>query len=326
MRTSDEEVPFPTVEEDLVRRDACPICEGPCRPDAIVGVLAYVRCQRCALTFMQPMPSHEWYARLYQADYWEGREKRSDTFEESARRLRKEHLRAIAYLRALRRNGALPERGTLLEVGCGTGGAVATLADALGWDAVGVEPDSASRAVASAIGVAVDATDLETFAAQGRVFDVVLLSHVLEHVVDLQDFLDSIQRVLLEDGVLLIEVPNGFTNESLHLFHPYLFTRRALTTLLSQHGFHGEVVAHGGASSRMRRHYLLAIATRSLAPDVSGAKRGIRIGRAWSNAWRTGRVLRRADRLLVERTVRADEALLDRWQGLLQRGGPTYRS
>jgi 2-polyprenyl-3-methyl-5-hydroxy-6-metoxy-1,4-benzoquinol methylase len=326
MRTSDEKVPFPTVEEDLVRRDACPICGGLCRPDAILGDLTYVRCQRCGLTFMQPMPSHEWYARLYEADYWEGRAQRSDTFEESARRLRKEHLRAIAYLRALRRNGALPERGTLLEVGCGTGGAGVTLADALGWDAVGVEPDGASRAVASAIGVAVDATDLETLAAQGRVFDVVLLSHVLEHVVHPQGFLDSIQRVLREDGVLLIEVPNGFTNESLHLFHPYLFTRRALTTLLSQHGLHAEVIAHGGASSRMRRHYLLAIATRSTEADVSGAKRGIRIGRAWSNAWRSGRVLRRIDRLLVERTVRADEALLDTWQGLLQRGGPMPES
>lgn len=323
MTNAEEAVRFPTSEQDLVRRDACPICEGPCRPDAIVGDLHYERCQRCGLTFMQPMPSHEWYARLYESDYWVGREKRSDTQEESARRLRKEHLRAVAYLRTVRRHGSLPEDGVLLEVGCGTGGAVATLANALGWDAVGVEPDRASRSVASAIGVAVDTTDLESLVAQGRVFDAVLLSHVLEHVVDLQGFLHSIQRVLREDGVLLIEVPNGFTNESLHLFHPYLFTRRALTTLLSQHGFHAKVIAHGGGSSRMRCHYLLALATRAPEPAAHGARRGTLIGRAWSRAWRTGRVLRRVDRLLVDRMVVADDELLDGWQGLLGRDGPT---
>ena len=307
---------FPEAEADLGRRDSCRVCSGEHRPEPAVGRLTYVRCRSCGLVFMEPMPSQRWYDGRYAAEYWEGQAKRDDRADETSRRLRKEHLRAIAYAEVARAAG-LPPEGTLLEIGCGTGGAAATLAEALGWSAAGVEPDVASRVIATTIGVTVDATDIDGLIAHGRTFGLILLSHVLEHVVDPDRFLTQVLRLLAPNGVLLIEVPNGMTNESLHLFHPYLFTRRALTTLLLRHGLQADVFAHGGAASRMRHHFLLAVARRGGRMTVRGMRFGRRLGQAWSRAWKRGRVLHRVDALLVRRSVRAYEPLLARWERAL---------
>jgi SAM-dependent methyltransferase len=180
-----------------------------------------------------------------------------------------------------------------------------------------VEPDLASRRIAAELGVRTDAASLDDLIDQRREFDLVLLSHVLEHVVEPEAFLSQVLRVLSPQGMLIIEVPNGLTNESLHLFHPYLYTRRALTTLLAHHGLAAAVCAHGGASSRMRRHYLLAIARRADGAVVAGSVFGRSFGRAWSRAWKRSRILRRIDGALVRRMVVADERLLALWAEVL---------
>lgn len=316
--TESRDTRFPSAEADLVRRDRCPVCSGPHRPATDVDGLHYLQCRACGLTFMDPMPAQAWYDALYAAEYWEGRAARAVPADEVERRLRKEHLRAVSYLRAIAEDGHPFGHGELLEIGCGTGGAIATLADAVGKDAVAIEPDLSSREVATRIGVSVIDGDLSDLVADGRIFDIILLSHVLEHVVDPHEFVMSIRKLLGPEGRLLIEVPNGFTNESLHLFHPYLYTRRALTTLLAQHGLSATVTAHGGASSRLRRHYLLAVARVADGARVRGLRRGFRLGRAWSRAWQHGPVLRRVDRRLAGRAVAPDTALLDRWQASLR--------
>lgn len=305
---------FPSSEADLIRRDRCPVCRGQHRPATVVDGLEYVRCVACGLTFMDPMPTQSWYDDLYKGEYWESMAERQTRAEEIARRLRKQHLRAICYLRVLAETGPLDEGGTLLEVGCGTGGAVATLADAFGWDAVGIEPDRSSREVATRIGVSLVDRSLEDLSADGPAFDLVLLSHVLEHVVNPHAFLESALSLLRPEGRLVIEVPNGFFNEDLHLFHPYLYTRRSLTTLLSQHGCAARVTAHGGARSRVRRLYLLSVASFGHEIVVSGGRWGFWLSRAWARAWQRNRVLRRVDRHLTDRAVAPDPVLLDRWQ------------
>lgn len=306
---------FPTSEDDLLRREHCPACGGDHRPAERVGELRYSRCRSCGLTFMNPMPTQRWYDRRYESEYWRGQAKETDPQEEILRRLEKEHLRATAYLHALRtETRTLPTDGRVLEIGCGAGGAVATVAAGLGWSAAGVEPDAASRTIADRIGVRVLDAELSAVVARGERFDVVLLSHVLEHVVDPPTFLANVAEVLAPDGRLVIEVPNSATNDSLHLFHPYLFTRRALTTLLSDHGFEAQVIAHGGASSVMRFHYLLAVAQRSPRRNVRGFRRHGGLGRRWARAWKRGRVLRRVDRLLVAGRAEPDAELLASWQ------------
>jgi SAM-dependent methyltransferase len=79
-------------------------------------------------------------------------------------------------------------------------------------------------------------------------FDVIILSHVFEHFIDLKNELQILQQLLYDDGVLYIEVPGilkihnkhyydfSFIGYSVHA-HMYNFTAITLKNIVEQHGF-----------------------------------------------------------------------------------------
>jgi SAM-dependent methyltransferase len=99
--------------------------------------------------------------------------------------------------------------GALLDVGCGAG-MYLDLMRALGWSrTVGV--DVSPRAVRQArdvLGLEAYAGDLRAVRLPGAAFDVVSLSHTLEHVDDPVAVLAEIRRVVRPGGRVVIEVPN----------------------------------------------------------------------------------------------------------------------
>lgn len=104
--------------------------------------------------------------------------------------------------------------GSLLDVGAGKAGFLVKEAKKRGFQAMGIDP-------------LVD-TDLEHFKTSKK-FDVIVLKHVIEHVVDLNRFLSICRRLLKSDGVLLISCPNI----SSLMF--YLFRQRWYGLQPSQH-------------------------------------------------------------------------------------------
>lgn len=100
------------------------------------------------------------------------------------------------------------EKGKLLDVGCGSGDFLATMRG-LGWDVHGVEPDSTAATIAR------ERHNLKVFdgtlhAAEfpDDAFDAVTLSHVIEHVHDVDDLLAECRRVLKPGGRLVVLTPN----------------------------------------------------------------------------------------------------------------------
>jgi 2-polyprenyl-3-methyl-5-hydroxy-6-metoxy-1,4-benzoquinol methylase len=113
--------------------------------------------------------------------------------------------------------------GRLLDIGCGNGRYVAAMA-ALGWQAVGVEPEVGVSRLArhlSDAGVIVGG-HAEDLPFGARAFDVVTLWHVLEHLLSPARALAEVQRVLRPGGVLLLETPNVESSQS-RLFGRYWF-------------------------------------------------------------------------------------------------------
>ena len=136
--------------------------------------------------------------------------------------------------------------GHLLDVGAGTGH-FAHYMKTHGWTIYALEPDSSARKVAAEkLGLAVD--PLEKLAQFGpATFDVITLWHVLEHVHDLEGYLDHFQSILKPNGTLIIAVPNHTSTDAQkygvhwaaydvprHLWH---FSPQAMSTLLGRHGF-----------------------------------------------------------------------------------------
>src|SRR5262245_1344543 len=101
----------------------------------------------------------------------------------------------------------------MLDVGCG-GGILSEPLARLGARVVGVDPAedniTAARAHAKETGVEVDyrATTAEELAAKGERFDVVLVMEVVEHVVDVKEFVATCAAMVKPGGLLIAATLN----------------------------------------------------------------------------------------------------------------------
>lgn len=101
-------------------------------------------------------------------------------------------------------NSYQPSKGSVLDIGAGTGEFLAVAAKD-GWKTVGVEPSDKARAIAKSKCVAFieDTTELESHS-----FDVISMWHVLEHVPDLEHQIAELKRLIKANGTIIIAVPN----------------------------------------------------------------------------------------------------------------------
>src|ERR1035437_9046912 len=137
-------------------------------------------------------------------------------------------------------------KGRLLEVGCGDG-SIVKLAAEFGWQAEGVDFDARAVANARRKGLAVRAGALEDQRYPEASFDLVHMSHVIEHVPDPLATLAEIRRVLRPGGLLVLATPNSrswghaeFGRSWLHLDPPrhlHLFNRSTLHAAAVRTGF-----------------------------------------------------------------------------------------
>ncbi len=99
--------------------------------------------------------------------------------------------------------------GRALDCGCGAGDN-ARLLRKQGWSVTGVTLSPGEQRAASAHCERVELADLEEPlpASVGTGYDLVLLSHVLEHLVHPEVLLESVKRALAPAGVVAVALPN----------------------------------------------------------------------------------------------------------------------
>ncbi|MHB8921536.1 MAG: class I SAM-dependent methyltransferase [Halothiobacillus sp.] len=97
--------------------------------------------------------------------------------------------------------------GRLLDVGFGNGGFL-KLASEMGWHAEGIDFDPKAVAVAKARGLNVRCASAADLSDQNEQFDIITLSHVIEHVHDPITLLKDLYRLLKPGGILWLETPN----------------------------------------------------------------------------------------------------------------------
>lgn len=178
----------------------CQACGGGACSHAIAhdGMDLY-RCGDCGLIFLDPMPTPDELAAIYDNPY-DGAT--TSYFAKVEKKMRRSRGR-------VRQLGRYVRGGRFLDVGC-SGGFVVEAAVEQGFDGYGIDPDPHSIGYARQHyprGSYFEAT-METFDAPEIGFNAVYCSEVIEHVADVNRFVAAIVRVMAPGAVLYLTTPD----------------------------------------------------------------------------------------------------------------------
>jgi 2-polyprenyl-3-methyl-5-hydroxy-6-metoxy-1,4-benzoquinol methylase len=202
------------------------------------------RCGGCGLLFMHPLPTRDELPRLYPSTY--------HNFDPPSNPVSRllldryyEHQCTIC-----RRH--LPPDGALLEVGCAAGDVLERMQGHGYRDVQGIELSLEACQRAWQRGLKVFHGTLDEFETDQR-FDLIFMSHVIEHVLDPVATVAKLASLLKPGGVLYLETPNvgsldarvwkqgwGLIHYPRHL---YFFDRSTLRRLVERGGLTTEAIA-----------------------------------------------------------------------------------
>ena len=138
-----------------------------------------------------------------------------------------------------------PLEARVLDVGCANGGLLRALQDA-GFPAVaGVDPSVSCVRTTEALGIEAAVGGLFDLPPSIGTFGVAILSHVLEHVADVNGAIEGLTGLLEPDGLIYIEVPDASRYadfivapfQDFNIEHINHFSQQALSNLMGRHGF-----------------------------------------------------------------------------------------
>lgn len=199
-----------------------------------------VRCSACALMYVDPVPTEEQLAQYYRDNYRENDHRivpGKFPYDDPRYLSRARSLCDLIVEHVDTRQHSLSPR-KVIEIGAGHGRVLHALRERRpDWSLFACEPDpkcqaSLKRLGATAIPVFLaDEQSLKAVSPHGP-FDVLILSHVLEHLLDPVAALRTMARVLAPGGVLAIEIPHAPPQEvrstSSHAPHLTFMTKETL--------------------------------------------------------------------------------------------------
>ena len=204
-----------------------------------------MECLECGAT--QKVPSARWLAeidRIYDAyvPYHQAEGVEQIVLDSETGTLRR---RSEVIVSRLRAEAVLPQTGSALDVGCGSGATLKVLSrECPRWRLFGLELDRGNHAHLSAI------PNLERVYAGSPAdidgaFDLVTSIHSLEHFPSPYDLLHSLRAKVEDRGHLFLQLPNTAENPfdlvvADHLMH---FSPRTAVRIAGRAGFHVESVA-----------------------------------------------------------------------------------
>ncbi|MBL7710509.1 MAG: class I SAM-dependent methyltransferase [Chitinophagaceae bacterium] len=229
----------------------CPVC-GSCDISTVLLATDHtvskekfpvVECSNCTLRFTQNVPGPECIAPYYKSEDYISH---TNTSKGLINRLYQfvRNRTMVSKRKLIQQSTGLSE-GTLLDVGSGVGKFVQVMKQA-GWQVTGLEPDADARKVAAQV-YNTTLTDIAQFndLPVGS-FDAITMWHVLEHVHELQRYMQQLKALLKENGKLFIAVPNYRSTDAAiykehwaaydvprHLYH---FSPRSIELLMEKNG------------------------------------------------------------------------------------------
>jgi 2-polyprenyl-3-methyl-5-hydroxy-6-metoxy-1,4-benzoquinol methylase len=201
-----------------------------------------VKCNFCGFVFINPRPEKLQLPRYYDSPEYishSGTEK--GIVNSIYKKVRKHtHKRKVNLI------SKYSQGKSILDIGCGSGELLGLFKQCC-WETLGVEPNQSARDFAKSTYnlEVIDEPEISDIPTQSK--EVISMWHVLEHVSELNERMKEIKRILKDNGVLFIAVPNmsSYDAEYYKKFwaaydvprHLYQFTPDIMKKLLEKHKF-----------------------------------------------------------------------------------------
>lgn len=215
-----------------------------------------VRCLNCGLIYQNPQLTADELLSHYPRDKYE---LYRDDIAGNKKSIKQLDFRHSMTRRCRQVELYHPTPGRLLEVGCATGGFMATMRNR-GWQVVGVElnPEAANYG-RQVLGLDIHSGKIEDIDFEEKSFDVVAMWDVFEHVLDPKHTLTVVRKILKPGGLFVAATPNPSSLEA-RVFgdawagwdrprHLYIYSPEVLRRYLQDAGF--EEIAIKSFSGRL---------------------------------------------------------------------------
>jgi 2-polyprenyl-3-methyl-5-hydroxy-6-metoxy-1,4-benzoquinol methylase len=231
------------------RLENCPVCKSESFKNFLIvkdhtvsqESFVIVQCDECDFKFTNPRPTKKEIGKYYKSEDYISHSNKSNNLIGKIYQI----VRYKTLNDKLNLINKLHKKGALLDIGCGTGHFL-TVCQKAGWMINGIEPDEQANKIAqSKTGTDIGSDFLEE--KYNQKFDIITMWHVLEHVHDLEEYIQKLSNVLSSTGKLVIAVPNSESYDAStyrenwaaydvprHLYH---FTSSTIQKLLIRHGF-----------------------------------------------------------------------------------------
>jgi len=227
----------------------CPICgthdykivfkSKDFRLKTTANIFNVVHCNRCDLLFLNPHPIKKELPTFYPADF----NKKGDTFLYKFLKplFSITQNSTISFLKKYKKNGKI------LDIGCGNGHFLLRMQKE-GFDVWGIELNqNAEKFISSCLKGRILYKEIKECNFASQTFDIITLFQTLEHIFDLDVLFCEIKRILKDNGIIYIVVPDTDFYES-KVFGPYyynlevprhlyFFNKKSMSNLLVKNGF-----------------------------------------------------------------------------------------
>lgn len=229
-------------------KSKCPYCQSSnyqylySTYDIFENHYELVDCKTCSAVFLTPNPSEALLAKAYDDSYYGGSEedeKFEGFVEKGLQFFRKRRAKHVASI--------INNTGNVLDIGCGNGQFLKQVSAFGDIQIYGTEmPGSSARRASKLENIHLHVGELssEIFSES---FDLISLFHVFEHLLNPQQYLDTIDEVLKPGAYLLLSFPNidswqarFFKSNWLHLDPPrhlFFFKTKTFKALMDERGY-----------------------------------------------------------------------------------------
>ena len=237
-------------QDNLIKYDKCPICgsshiiESFEATDYTVsrGTFKVSQCGNCSFLFTNPIPDKTSIGKYYKSDDYISH---SDTKKGLINKLY-HFIRSYSLLQKEKLLRSYKTSKSLLDFGCGTGYFLEFCKNCK-WDTQGYEPDTDANHIASTRINDKVYNSLSELKQDDKKYGIVTAWHVLEHIHELDEAIETIHNKIENKGKFIFALPNPSSKDAQiykehwaaydvprHLYH---FNPNNVEDLLKKHSF-----------------------------------------------------------------------------------------